>query len=26
MVVVVRWLNSAHANELFGKILAAIDD
>jgi CubicO group peptidase (beta-lactamase class C family) len=26
MVVVVRWLNSAHANELFGKILAAVDE
>ncbi len=25
MVVVVRWLNSAHANELFGKILQAVD-
>ena len=25
MVVIVRWLNSEHANELFGKILAAVD-
>ncbi len=25
MVVVVRWLNSEHANELFGKILSAVD-
>ncbi len=25
MVVVVRWLNSAHANTLFGKILQAVD-
>lgn len=25
MVVVVRWLNPAHANELFGKILTAVD-
>jgi len=25
MVVVVRWLNSAHANEFFGKVLAAVD-
>ncbi|WP_353151852.1 serine hydrolase [Pollutimonas bauzanensis] len=25
MVVVVRWLNSAHADELFGKILTAVD-
>jgi CubicO group peptidase (beta-lactamase class C family) len=25
MVVVVRWLNSAYANELFGKILKAVD-
>lgn len=26
MVVVVRWLNSAHADELFGKILKAVDE
>lgn len=26
MVVVVRWLNSEHANDLFGKILKAVDD
>ncbi len=25
MVVIVRWLDSAHANELFGKILQAVD-
>ncbi|MFY0479522.1 serine hydrolase domain-containing protein [Achromobacter marplatensis] len=25
MVVIVRWLNSAHADALFGKILAAVD-
>ncbi|MET0184893.1 MAG: serine hydrolase [Achromobacter sp.] len=25
MVVIVRWLNSAHADELFGKILKAVD-
>jgi CubicO group peptidase (beta-lactamase class C family) len=25
MVVVVRWLNSAHADEFFGKVLAAVD-
>jgi CubicO group peptidase (beta-lactamase class C family) len=25
MVVVVRWLDSAHANEFFGKVLAAVD-
>ncbi|QDJ49514.1 serine hydrolase domain-containing protein [Bordetella hinzii] len=25
MVVIVRWLESAHANELFGKILQAVD-
>lgn len=25
MVVVVRWLNSAHAAEFFGKVLAAVD-
>ncbi|MEO8655187.1 MAG: serine hydrolase [Ramlibacter sp.] len=25
LVVVVRWLNSAHANEFFGKVLAAVD-
>ena len=25
MVVVVRWLNSAHANEFFGKVLNAVD-
>jgi CubicO group peptidase (beta-lactamase class C family) len=25
LVVVVRWLNSAHANEFFGKVLQAVD-
>ena len=25
LVVVVRWLNSAHANEFFGKVLEAVD-
>ena len=25
MVVIVRWLNSAHADEFFGKVLAAVD-
>ena len=25
MVVVVRWIDSAHANEFFGKVLAAVD-
>jgi CubicO group peptidase (beta-lactamase class C family) len=25
LVVVVRWLNSAHADEFFGKVLAAVD-
>ena len=25
LVVVVRWLNSAHANEFFGKVLEALD-
>ncbi|HUG59960.1 MAG TPA: serine hydrolase, partial [Candidimonas sp.] len=25
MVVVVRWLNSTHADALFGKILTAVD-
>ena len=25
MVAIVRWLNSAHADALFGKILAAVD-
>jgi CubicO group peptidase (beta-lactamase class C family) len=25
MVVVVRWLNSAHADEFFGKVLTAVD-
>jgi hypothetical protein len=24
-VVVLRWLNSAHADEFFGKVLAAVD-
>jgi hypothetical protein len=25
MVVIVRWLNSAHADALFGRILRAVD-
>ncbi|NMU92471.1 serine hydrolase, partial [Achromobacter ruhlandii] len=25
LVVIVRWLDSAHADALFGKILAAVD-
>ncbi len=25
MVVVVRWIDSAHADEFFGKVLAAVD-